>query len=363
MKALIAGGGTGGHLFPGVALAEELLTRSKGNDVLFVGTRRGIEARVLPELRLPLEFIDVQGLKGSGFFKLLKRTLRLPKSLWQSIVIVKKFSPDVTVGVGGYASGPVLLAAWLMGIPVVLLEQNSIPGVTNRIVGKFANAIFVNFAVAERFFPSGKVQVMGNPIRKQLLNNFLSSKAEKKEEVFHILVIGGSQGAHTLNLRMVEAAASLLAYDKKVWITHQTGTKDEQMVKDGYNELGMEADVRPFIDDVSLAYQQADLVICRSGATTLSEVAVAKKASILIPFPYAADNHQEHNAQSMVDAGASLMIKESELSGKGLAEQVISLMENKERRTQMEKAACEMGRPESAREVIDACVELVEELR
>jgi UDP-N-acetylglucosamine--N-acetylmuramyl-(pentapeptide) pyrophosphoryl-undecaprenol N-acetylglucosamine transferase len=324
-----------------------------------VGTTRGIEARVVPDLGYPIEFIDVAGLKGKGLFGLVRGMMRLPLALYQSLSIVRRFQPDVAIGVGGYASGPVLMAAWLLRMPIAVLEQNTVPGVTNRILARFANQVYVMFESSKSYFPPKKVVALGNPIRRQLLDNFLQSKIPTNDR-FNILVLGGSQGAHALNLRMVEAAGNLKPQQDKIRIVHQTGAADEALVKKGYADLGFDAQVSAFIDDMSGAYKRADLVVCRAGATTLAEVMVAKKASILIPYPYAADNHQELNARSMVEAGASLMLLEKGLDGRRLADEISGLIGNVERVSKMEQAASRTGRPEAAREIVDACVELIE---
>ena len=359
MKMLIAGGGTGGHLYPGVALAEELTTRQKGNEVLFVGTERGIEARVVPELGYQLAKIDVLGLKRQGLFGLIRGLVRLPGAYFQARRVLKSFNPDVAVGVGGYASGPMIFAAWLGGVPTVILEQNTVPGFTNKILSKFVNAVFITFESSAVYFPAKKVQALGNPIRRRLLENFLRSMVPSVEGRFNILVLGGSQGAHALNLRMVEAAGHLGELDEKLRVIHQTGQADADLVTRGYEEVGFDAEVRPFIDDMSDAYRRADLVVARAGATTIAEIQVAKKASILIPYPYAADNHQELNAQAMVDAGASTMLVERDLDGPRLAQEIRTLYDDRERVAEMERAASRVGRPEAAREIVDACVELV----
>ncbi len=359
MRLLIAGGGTGGHLYPGVALAEEFTTRRKGNEVLFVGTRRGLEARVVPDLGFPIEYIEVRGLKGTGLINRIRGVARLPWALIQSIGILRKFRPDVAVGVGGYASGPMILAAWLSRTPTAILEQNTVPGVTNRILARIVRSIYVMFDGSRAYFPPGKVQVLGNPIRRQLLENFLRS-TEQTNGKFNILILGGSQGAHAVNLRMVEAAAQLGEAEDDLRIVHQTGAKDETQIRQGYGELGVEAEVHAFINNMSEAYRRADLVVCRAGATTLAEVMVAKKASILIPFPFATDNHQELNAREMVDAGAAIMLVERELDGQKLAAAILDLYRSPDRRQTMEQAAGRTGRPEAAREIIDACVMMME---
>lgn len=359
MKILIAGGGTGGHLYPGVALAEEIVTRQQGNHVLFVGTRRGIEARVVPPLGYPIEYIEVAGLKGSGLLGWLRGLIRIPAALLQSLRIIRKFNPDIAVGVGGYASGPVILAAWLVGLPTAVLEQNTVPGLTNRVLSRFASAVYVMFEGAIRHFPRRKTHALGNPIRRALLENFLHSKIAEDSR-FHVLVLGGSQGAHTINLRMAEAAKQLAEVKDDLKVVHQTGANDLEMVENAYREWGVDAEVVEFIDDMSDAYKHADLVVCRAGATTLAEIMVAKKASILIPYPHAAENHQELNARAMVEAGASKMLVERELDGIRLADEILDIYRNRERVVQMEQAASRTGRPEAAREIVDACVELIE---
>ncbi len=353
---LIAGGGTGGHLYPGVALAEEVTTRQKGNEVLFVGTAKGIEARVIPELGYPLELIEVVGLKGKGLGSLFLGLLRVPGAVFASRRILGRFKPDIAVGVGGYASGPVLLAAWLSGVPSVVLEQNTIPGFTNRVLGRFfARAIYVSFEKSIAYFPASRAHFFGNPIRRQLLDNFLEAK--RTNDKFTVLVLGGSQGAHAVNLRMVDAARELEGLS--IRIVHQTGERDFEEVAKAYRELKIDAEAKAFIKDMSEAYRTADLVVARAGATTIAELLVAKKASILVPFPFAADNHQEWNARALVDVGAAKMFSESELDGRKLAKEIRALFENRNALVAMESAAGSAGRPEAAREIVDACFDLV----
>jgi UDP-N-acetylglucosamine--N-acetylmuramyl-(pentapeptide) pyrophosphoryl-undecaprenol N-acetylglucosamine transferase len=357
LKILIAGGGTGGHLFPGIAVAEEVLTRGPGNEVIFVGTEQGIEAKVLPQHGYTLEFIRARGLKGKGVLGLLKGLLLIPVALYESISILLRHKPDVVVGVGGYSSGPVVLAAWLLGIPTAIQEQNALPGLTNRVLGRFVRTVFIAFPEAERFFSSRKVHHIGNPIRAKLMDNYLRSRVA--HERFGILVFGGSQGARGLNQRVLEALEHLQDLKEQLHFLHQTGKKDLEEVRRGYEQKGFSAEVVEFIEDMSGAYARAELVICRAGATTLAELTVAKKASILVPFPFATDNHQEVNAQSLVEAGAALMFRESELTGKRLAEELKALKESPERRQLMEKKAGLLGRPEAARELTEVLVEMM----
>ncbi len=357
MKVLIAGGGTGGHLFPGIALAEEVVTRHHGNEVVFVGTERGLEARVVPKEGYPLELVKVQGLKGKSFLAFLKALFALPLAFIESFRILARQKPDVVVGVGGYASGPVVLAAWLMGIPTAIQEQNALPGLTNKVLGKVVRVVFISFEEARRFFPEKKVQMVGNPIRRKLMDNYLRSHVA--HEKFSLLVFGGSLGARGINQRMIEALDHLGDLKDGLHFVHQTGKNDLETVRKGYADKGFQADVVEFIDDMSGAYAKADLVVCRAGATTLAELTVCKKASILIPFPHATDDHQAVNARALVDAGAALMFREAELTGQKLAEVIRQLKSNPAQLKSMEKKAALLGRPEAAKELADVCVDLM----
>ena len=357
MKVLVAGGGTGGHLFPGIALAEEVVTRHPKNDVVFVGTDRGLEARVVPQAGFRFQAIKSQGLKGMGFVRLLKGLLLLPLSFVQALRILLAEKPDVVVGVGGYSSGPVVLTAWLLRVPTAVQEQNAVPGFTNRVLGRFVNAVFLAFESAARFFPQKKVHVIGNPIRRKLMENFLRPKADHAR--FTVLVFGGSAGAKSINARMLEALDHLEDLKDQLHFLHQTGKADVEAVRAGYAQKGYSAEVLEFIDDMAGAYTRCELVVCRAGATTLAELTCCKRASILIPFPYATDDHQTVNAQAMVDGGAALMLRESEWNGKILADAIRQLKSDPERLRKMEKSAGLMGRPEAAKELADVCVQMM----
>jgi UDP-N-acetylglucosamine--N-acetylmuramyl-(pentapeptide) pyrophosphoryl-undecaprenol N-acetylglucosamine transferase len=355
---LVAGGGTGGHVFPGIALAEEVVGRHPENDVVFVGTARGLEAAVVPAAGYPIELIEVRGLKGKGLLSLLSGLLLLPRALIQCLRILRKWRPDVVVGVGGYASGPVVLAAWMLRIPTAVQEQNALPGLTNRALGPFVSAAFTAFPEAGRYFARRKVFQLGNPIRRELLENYMHpSQAHDRQQ---LLVFGGSQGAHALNMRVVEALPHLADLRDRLHIVHQTGQRDRDQVERGYRACGFEPDVRDFITDMSGAYAQSDLVVCRAGATTLAELTVCKKPSILVPFPAAADNHQVKNAESLVQAGAAVMIEERELTGELLAHEIRAILSDATRRGAMERAAGRMGAPQAAQEIADVCTQLVE---
>ncbi|MEN9800152.1 MAG: UDP-N-acetylglucosamine--N-acetylmuramyl-(pentapeptide) pyrophosphoryl-undecaprenol, partial [Pseudomonadota bacterium] len=268
MKVMIAGGGTGGHLFPGIALADEISTRHPRNRVVFVGTDRGLEARVVPASGYALETIPVHGLKGMGPLKLLKGLLALPRAFFASAWLLWKHKPDVVIGVGGYASGPVVLAAWLQRVPTAVQEQNTLPGLTNKLLGKIVQSVFVSFEEARAFFSAGKTSLVGNPVRRALLENYLRSRVA--HERFELLVFGGSLGARGLNARVVEALSHLKDLGAQLHVTHQAGKADVEQVRKAYADAGVSADVVEFIDDMSRAYALADLVVCRAGATTVA---------------------------------------------------------------------------------------------
>ena len=358
MRMMIAGGGTGGHVFPGIALAEEVVGRHPANDVVFVGTARGLEAKVVPEAGFPIELIEVKGLKGKGPLRLLANLFLLPAAFLACIRILKKWRPDMVVGVGGYASGPVVLAAWLLRIPTAVQEQNAAAGFTNRVLGKVVQAAFTSFPEAGRYFPRRKVFQLGNPIRRKLMDNYVRPVTAHAEQ--RMLVFGGSQGAHALNMRVIEALPHLADLKNRISITHQTGARDREQVEKGYRAVGFQPDVREFITDMSAAYAGTDLVVCRAGATTLAELTVCKKPSILVPFPAAADNHQVMNAKSLVDAGAAVMIEERDLTGELLAHEIRSILSHPERREAMARAAGRLGSPQAAGEITDVCTQLVE---
>ncbi len=360
LRVLITGGGTGGHVFPGIALAEEFSTRHHENEVLFVGTERGIEREAVPRAGYPIEFIEVVGLKRKGVLGLARGLLRLPRALFQALGIVRRYRPGIVIAVGGYASGPVALAAWLLRVPVVVQEQNALPGLTTRVVSRFARRIFVAFEAARSHLPARKVLLTGNPIRQALMENFLRPTPPRPADAAPgLLVFGGSQGARALNEALVGAVGQLRARFPNLKVVHQTGEREHDTVVAAYREAGLleTVDVRPFIHEMSEAYADCDVVVCRAGATTLAEITVCKKASILVPFPFAADDHQTVNAKALADAGAAVLLPQGELTPERLAGEVAGLLGDAGRRKAMERAAGLMGHPEAAREIADVCVE------
>lgn len=349
MKLLIAGGGTGGHLFPGVAIADELRRRDSEAPVLFVGTERGIEARVLPDLGWDLELIRISGLKTVGLLGAIKGMFRIPGALWQSRKILRRFRPDAVIGVGGYASGPVVLMARLMGIRCGILEQNSVPGLANKILGKFAHAVFLAFDYTRKYFKAKKIQMTGNPVRPEIV---AAAPSGDRDGSFRLLIFGGSQGAVRVNEIMAEAAAKL---STRVDIVHQTGSRNFEETRSAYEDAGVTVDCREFIDDMAAEYAAADLVIARSGATTVAELGVVGVPAILIPYPYAADNHQEINAKEMVEAGAALMFQQAQLSPQTLADAIETLASDAEALARMGSAMKALGRANAAASILDWC--------
>lgn len=325
--------------------------------MLFVGTNKGIEKRVLGNLGFSLQTIDVEGIKGKGWMKSLAGILRIPISLVQSFRIIRGFSPDLVIGVGGYASGPVVFAAHLLGIRTAIAEQNALPGLTNRILGRMVDRVFVSFAQTGRWFHARRVMVSGNPIRQ----GFAAQMKQPKDlnRPFTLLVFGGSQGAHALNRAMLEALDDLGPLRERLRIVHQTGSKDRDAVADVYQAKGATAEVLPFITDMAAAYQAADLLVCRAGATSIAEITAAGKAAILIPFPAAVEDHQTKNAEVLVQAGAAEMIPEKELSGPRLAVAIKRYYESPELLREMENRSAGLGNIRAATDIVDACLTLV----
>ncbi|MDO8446082.1 MAG: undecaprenyldiphospho-muramoylpentapeptide beta-N-acetylglucosaminyltransferase [Deltaproteobacteria bacterium] len=359
MRVIIAGGGTGGHLFPGIAIAEEFKGRDEGNELLFVGTEKGIEARILPKLGWPLNFISAEGIKGKGVLSRIRALYKFIPGFFESIKIIKGFKPDAVIGVGGYASAPVLLAARFLGKRTAIHEQNALPGVTNRTLGKVVERVFISFPDSAGFFPQGKIAISGNPLRKEILEGLKrSAVGSRQSEKKTILIFGGSLGAHRINTVVLEMIRHL--DEANNWrITHQTGEKDYKEIEEGYLEADWQADVRPFIYDMASAYIEADLVICRGGATTVAELTAAGKPAILIPYPFAADDHQRVNAESLVNVGGAVMILERDLTGKRLASEVERLLGDSEMLKKMGESARKLARVDAAKVVVDGVYKLV----
>lgn len=327
MRLIVAGGGTGGHLFPGIAVAEEFLSRDPANEVIFVGTERGVEARLLPKLGYRLELIAAAGVRGKSLIGQIKGVAGLLYGYSQSRKIIKAFKPDLVLGVGGYASAPVILAARGLLIPRFVHEQNAIPGMTNKLLSRIAVKAFISLEESRKFFPEDTTLLTGNPLRKQILDEVAAELPQAGEkENFHLLVFGGSLGAHSINVTMAAAAPLLEKLGRALTVTHQTGEKDFEEVSAAYSVAGVKAKVVPFIDNMAAEYRAADLIICRAGATTIAEVTACGKPCIFIPFPHAVDDHQRKNAEALLKCSAGFMILERELTAQSLAQHIADLV-------------------------------------
>lgn len=374
MRIVIAGGGTGGHLYPGIALARELLRRDPSTVVSFVGTAQGIEARVVPRESFPLDLIRVAGLKGKSRVDRLKGLLLLPLATVDAWGVLSARRPDVVIGVGGFASGPVLALAAARGYPTMLLEQNALPGITNRLLARVVRAAAVNFDSALAYFPRTGF-VAGNPVRPEFFpaggeekhDPFDSvapasganlAQGESPRDVGRVLIFGGSQGAHAINVAMVEAASRLAASGLRLAITHQTGERDLDLVRAAYTRAGLAARVETFIYEIDREMKAADVVICRAGATTLAELAASGTPAILVPLPTSTDDHQRRNAEVVAQAGAAVALEERDLTGETLAAAITGLVGDAERRRQMATAARRLARPDAAQRIADRVEQL-----
>jgi len=356
MRLVITGGGTGGHLFPGITVAEAILAEVPGSRVLFVGTDRQVDNRVLGGRPFEVAAIRCQGLKGRSLAGRLAALGQLLPALWNSLRILRRFRPDLVLGVGGYVTGPVVLAGRLLGIPTAIHEQNSVPGLANRWLGRIVDRIFLSLPGSEKYFPAGRTVPSGNPVRAEILS--LAGEEERTPGAT-LLVLGGSQGAHRVNQLVAEGL--VMRKDDlpgELRVIHQTGSRDEEQVRQQYLAAGIEAEVRGFFDDMAGIYRRADLVVSRAGATSLAELCVLGKPSILVPYPYAADNHQEFNARLVAEHGGALIYREAELRGPELVGQVIELLNDSGRLTEMGRRAREVARPEATAVMVRECLRL-----
>lgn len=352
---VIAGGGTGGHVYPGVAIAEEILARDPSARVAFIGTTRGMEAKILPTVGYTLETISVSRLKGGGLLSKLKGLFRLPVGIFQSWRILRRHRPEVVIGVGGYASGPALLAAWMTFRKTAIQEQNATPGLTNRWLGKLVKRVFVGFSAATSHFKAQKTVVTGNPVRRAIAEQLHAASRQAPEAggpALRVLVFGGSQGATFLNERVPELLAALARRGVALTVRHQTGPGEVDATRARYAALGLAAEVVPFIERMAEAYAVSDLAICRAGALTLAELTAVGLPSLLVPFPHAADNHQEANARVLEAAGAALLCTQSNWDLTAQAEALAALADPA-RREAMSRAARALARVDAARTIVD----------
>jgi UDP-N-acetylglucosamine--N-acetylmuramyl-(pentapeptide) pyrophosphoryl-undecaprenol N-acetylglucosamine transferase len=355
-RVLIAAGGTGGHIYPGIAVAKEVMRRDASSVVRFVGTARGLETRLVPQAGFELSLIESAGLVNMSLASRLRGLLVLPRSFVGARRLIKEFAPDVVVGAGGYVSGPVLLTAALMRVPTLVMESNAVPGFTNRRLARFVDAAAVSFEAALPYF-RGKGVVTGNPIRREF---FEVAPKQRDPARFSLLVFGGSQGARVINEAVVAALAHLSEERGVLSVTHQTGKLDFAKVRDAYESAGWgeRADVREYIDDMFAAFARADLIVSRAGATSTSELMAAGKAAVMIPLP--GQLEQRRNAEVMQEAGAARMILQDELTGERLAREVASLVRDPDRLTAMEQASRKLARGDAAAAAVDLIERLLE---
>jgi len=357
-RIIVTGGGTGGHLFPGIALAKAMQRRLPGSRILFIGTRRQLDQQTLKEYDFELDSIHCMGLKGMGMMHRLHSFMQLPRAILEAFKIVRRFQPDLVFGVGGYVTGPVLLAAGLQGIPVCIHEQNSVPGLANKALSRIARRIFLSIPCRYPF-PEKKTALTGNPVRREIITASSARQQWIPPEVA-LLVLGGSQGAHRINMLVLEAVGILEKRRKDgLYVIHQTGRADMNEVKSRYEQMGVKALVGDFFQDMAGLYSRADLVISRAGATTLAELSVMGLPALLIPYPFAADDHQKTNAQYYQSGGGARMLMEHQLSGEKLAREIMSLLQDPEVFNEMAVRMKKMGRPDATNKIVDECLNLM----
>lgn len=343
----MAGGGTGGHVVPSVAVAREL--KSRGHDVLFIGTRNGLEAKIVPAAGFPIEWIEIGGLKRVGAAQTARTLLQLPLSVVQVLRLFARHRPAGVFSMGGYVAGPVIVSASLRRVPVIAMEPNAMPGLTNRRSGRFLRRVLVSFEEAQRYFPPGKSELTGLPVRPE----FFALPEKPAGEVLTVLVTGGSRGSRTLNQACEASWPMFQKVGLRVCWIHQTGSDAHAELARKFAASGLEGEVVPFLADMPEAFSRADLIVCRSGAGAVAELAAAGKPSILVPFPYAADQHQLKNAEAMQRQQAARLVLDKEMSGERLFQEVQSLAANRAALAEMGRRARSMARPGAASRAAD----------
>jgi UDP-N-acetylglucosamine--N-acetylmuramyl-(pentapeptide) pyrophosphoryl-undecaprenol N-acetylglucosamine transferase len=354
MRAILAGGGTGGHVIPALAIANEL-KKSYGAEVLFIGTARGIENRLVPAAGYPLQLVRVGALKNVSLMTRARTAFDLPRAVWDAGRMLNEFAPDVVIGVGGYASGPAMLAAVVKHIPTLAFEPNVVPGFANRVVARFVSGAAVHFEETAKYFR--RAEVTGVPVRQA----FFEIQA-KRGGVPTVLVFGGSQGAHAINEAMIRCLPELRRQAPGIHIIHQTGERDYNDALAAYRGLGESAEVSKFIEDMPAAFARADLLVCRSGASTVAEITAAGKPAIFVPFPRAADDHQRVNAEALARVGAAVVVEESRLEGVWLAETIAALLSDPRRLQAMSAAARGLAHPNAARDIAGMAAKISDQL-
>ncbi len=356
---IIAGAGTGGHIFPGIAVAQEIKRRREDIRILFVTEKRAVAKSIIERYRFHHRFINVEGLMGKGLKRLPVAILKLISSMFQCAGIIRDFRPLFVLGTGGYSAGPVCVTSKLFGIRTGIHEQNYYPGLTNRVLGRFADIIFISFKESRRYFPGSKTVLSGNPVREEIVR--INTKKDSEKRGFTILVTGGSQGSHAVNASVLDAMKILKAKKRLPNLIHQSGEKDFNWLKQEYLKNGIQVDLKPFIYDIGSAYRVSDLVICRSGALTVSELAILGKPSILVPLPSSAEDHQLKNALLMERHGAGRVLEQRDLDGNSLSSLIIELMEDEEKLQVMAQNAKRLGISDASSIIAEYIIEIIEQ--
>lgn len=362
MRVFIAGGGTGGHLFPGIAVAEEIRKRDASAEIIFIGTEHGIEASIIPMEGYTIKFLRTEGVAGKSVIKKFRAGIKTLLSMYDSYGLLRRLRPDALIGVGGYASFSPVLTGCLMSIPTLIMEQNSVPGLANTLLGKIADAICATYHESISFFPGNKTFVTGNPIRA----NILSGNRERAYELFNleknkftVFVFGGSSGARTINNAVRSSFNYITDIRDNIQFLHQTGKNDYETVRETYRKWGFKGTVTAFVHQMPEAYAVADIVISRAGATTLAELTAVGKPAILVPYPYAAANHQESNALKLHEMGAARLILDHELNGETLAKNIRELYADEGLRTDMQRSSRALGKQDAAQRIVDILMSLI----
>ena len=363
MRVVITGGGTGGHLFPGIALAQGLRTQLPNSEILFIGTSRLLDQDTLAKSGFKLATLHCGGVKGLGLAAKLRSFFGLPRAIWQARRMLAEFKPNLVFGVGGYVTGPVLLAAKSLSIATAIHEQNSVPGLANRLAGKLVDRIFISIPCDPPFPPAKTIQT-GNPVRESIILagerqvKKRREQGERSKSQFCLLVLGGSQGAHAVNLLVTDAVRILVNKGVSLRVIHQSGKTDENEVRARYEQANLRAEVSAFIQDMAAAYESADFVISRAGATTLAELAIMGLPALLVPYPFAADNHQAKNGSYYARKGGCVVFEEHALSAEKMAEHLESLLHNPSYLQEMATGMRTMGEPQATEQLIKACLAL-----
>jgi UDP-N-acetylglucosamine--N-acetylmuramyl-(pentapeptide) pyrophosphoryl-undecaprenol N-acetylglucosamine transferase len=355
LRVVIAAGGTGGHLFPGIAVAREFQKRHQAA-VTFLTTPKAVTTQILESYGFTWEAVSARALKGEGLLSRGRTLLGLPGAVLAARARLKDLNPHLVLGLGGHSSGPVGVAAWLLGLPLALHEQNAIPGATNRYLSRLAQKIFVSFPASQDFFPRGRCLWTGNPIRPE----FFESGEPRPDSPFTVMIAGGSQGAHHLNMAVLAGLPLLADLKDRLAFQHLTGEADRDEVAAGYRERGFTAEVAAFTPEVAAWMRRSHLLVCRAGASTLAELTAVGRAALLVPYPFAANNHQELNARFLAESGAAEIILNKDFTGEIFAGKINQFLAEPQHLAEMEAASRRLAKPDAAREIVAGCLKLLQ---